>query len=113
MTPRPIAWPWIDASNPAGSRRRYTMQIGDREVTVTHMHEQHSLSEDAAVIGLWSNRFLEGSPAICQRKLDKGKVLGMGTCLIDALVEILDTKLIAGSSVEALLLDLPTGIEVS
>ena len=95
------------------SRRRYTLRIGNGEVTVSHMYEQLQLADGVEALGHWSSRFLDGSPAISLKKLGKGKVIYMGTYLNAALMALLDSDVLAGSGVEPLLPDLPPDVEVT
>ena len=94
------------------ARRRYTLKIGNREMTAAHMYELLSLGDDVETLGRWSNRFLSGRPVFTSRQVGRGAVLYLGTYLSEALVDALVSGAIAQAGVEPLLADLPLGVEV-
>jgi len=95
------------------ARRRYTLKIGNHEMTAAHMYELLTLADDVTAIGSWSNRFASGTPVLTSRLVGKGRVLYLGTYLTDEVVGALDADVFARSSVEPLLANVPAGVEVS
>lgn len=95
------------------SRRKYRFTFGNSEYTAAHMYEHLSLSDGAEPIGTWSNRFLEGQPAISARSLGKGRVVYMGTYLTEPLAEGFESQILAPAGVAPLVEGLPEGVEVS
>ncbi|KRA98034.1 beta-galactosidase [Devosia sp. Root685] len=94
------------------SSRKYTLKVGNQEMTAGHMYELLELSEGTETRGIWSNRFAEGRAAISLRKVGKGRVIYSGTYLTDALIESLLAEEFAIAGVEQILADKPEGIEV-
>jgi beta-galactosidase len=95
------------------ARRRYTLKIGNHEMTAAHMYELLTLADDVTPVGTWSNRFAAGQPAVTSRKVGKGRVVYLGTYLTDELVATLTIDLFAQAAVAPLLPDLPAGVEVT
>jgi beta-galactosidase len=95
------------------ARRRYTLKVGNREVTAAHMYELLELAVGTAAKATWGNRFAEGRAAIAHRQVGKGRVLYCGTYLTEALVDsfVADELRLAG--VSPLLADAPPGVEVA
>jgi beta-galactosidase len=95
------------------ARRRYTLKIGNHEMTAAHMYELLTLADDVTPVGTWSNRFAAGQPVVTSRKVGKGRVVYLGTYLTYDLVAVLSADLFAQAAVAPLLPDLPAGVEVT
>jgi beta-galactosidase len=95
------------------AQRRYTIKVGNHEVTAAHMYELLDLGEGVESIGTWSNRFAAGQAAATSRQVGKGRVVYVGTYLTEDLVATLMADLIAQAGVEPLLPNLPKGVEVT
>jgi beta-galactosidase len=95
------------------ARRRYTLKIGNHQMTAAHMYEQLALADDVATIGSWSNRFLSGQAVLTSRQVGKGRALYLGTYLTDEIVDALVADVFAQAGVEPLIPNVVPGIEVS
>lgn len=95
------------------ARRRYTLKIGNHEMTAAHMYELLSLADDVVALGTWSNRFASGQAALTSRQVGTGRALYLGTYLTEEVVDALVTDVFAQAGVEPLLPDVPAGVEVS
>ena len=95
------------------SRRLRRFTFGNRELDAGHFYENLAIAPDVEPIGLWSNRYAEGSPVITSRRVGKGRVLYVGTYLTADLVEVLAARVLADGGVAPLIADLPEGVEVS
>jgi len=93
--------------------RRYTMKLGNREVTAAQMYEWLKLSDGAEPLATWSNRFLDGQPAISTKTVGKGRVVYAGTYMTDALLDGFFADQLQRAGIAPLLADKPTGVEVS
>lgn len=99
---------------PASSaERKYHFTLGNEEFQAAHLYELLEIAPDTEVLGVWSNRFAAGSPAITARQVGKGRVVYVGTYLTPQLAEKLADVVLAKAGIEPLLPELPRGIEVS
>jgi beta-galactosidase len=95
------------------AKRRYTLRVGNREMTAAHMYELLELANDTEPLASWANRFAEGRAAISARKVGKGRVIYCGTYLTEELVDTFLAGEIRNAGVAPLLADKPEGIEVT
>ncbi|TIR43457.1 MAG: beta-galactosidase, partial [Mesorhizobium sp.] len=99
---------------PASSaERKYLFTLGNEEFQAAHLYEVLDVAPDTEVLGIWSNRFAAGSPAITARKVGQGRVVYVGTYLTPQLTEKLVDVVLAKAGIAPLLPDLPAGVEVS
>ncbi|TKB35709.1 MAG: beta-galactosidase, partial [Mesorhizobium sp.] len=98
----------IPPDRPAESSRRI------RRFTVgNHFYENLAVEPDVEIVGVWSNRYAAGTPAITSRAVGKGRVLYVGTYLTPELTAQLATRTFVDANVEPLVPDLPDGVEVT
>ncbi|MDQ0321956.1 beta-galactosidase [Pararhizobium capsulatum DSM 1112] len=99
---------------PAESNRRVRrFTVGNQELDAGYFYENLSINADVEAIGVWSNRYAEGTPVITSRTLGKGRVLYVGTYLTAELTHQLATRTFADADVVPLVPDLPDGVEVT
>ncbi|RWI92615.1 beta-galactosidase [Mesorhizobium sp.] len=99
---------------PASSaERKYLFTLGNEEFQAAHLFEVLDVAPDTEVLGIWSNRFAAGSPAITARQVGQGRVVYVGTYLTPQLTEKLVDVVLAKAGIAPLLPDLPAGVEVS
>ena len=91
--------------------RRFT--FGNRELDAGHFYENLAVADDVEVLGIWSNRYAEGQPAITSRRVGKGRVLYVGTYLTPDVIDALAARILSDAGVEPLVPDLPEGVEVT
>ncbi|MER8474824.1 beta-galactosidase [Mesorhizobium sp. M1163] len=104
----------IPPDRPAESSRRirrYT--FGNHEFDAGYFYENLAVEPEVEIIGVWSNRYAVGAPAITSRAVGKGRVLYVGTYLTPELTAQLATRTFADANVEPLVPDLPDGVEVT
>ena len=115
--------PWPDAymgahqpgvTLPAASAsRKYRFTLGNQEFTAGHLYEQLELAPGTTALGTWSNRFLQGTPAVTTRAHGTGRVVYVGTYLTPELAAGLVETICLPAGVHPLLPALPEGVEVS
>ncbi|MER9234329.1 beta-galactosidase [Mesorhizobium sp. M0622] len=104
----------IPPDRPAESSRRIRrFSVGNHEFDAGYFYENLAVEPDVEIIGVWSNRYAEGMPAITSRAVGKGRVLYVGTYLTSELTAQLATRTFADANVEPLVPDLPDGVEVT
>jgi beta-galactosidase len=104
----------IRARFPAESaKRRYTIKIGNREMTAAHMYELLELANGTEPLAAWGNRFAEGRAAISMRKVGKGRVIYSGTYLTEDLLDTFLAAELGRAGVVSLLAEKPAGLEVT
>ncbi len=114
-------WPdsYVGAHQPgsrlpaASASRKYTFTLGNQELTAAYLYEQLELAPDTQVLGHWSNRFLDGSPAITSRRHGRGQVVYVGIYLTPDLAAQVLAVVCLPAGVTPLVPDLPKGVEVS
>ena len=97
----------------ASASRKYRFSFGNQEFTAGHLYEKLELAPGTEVLGQWTNRWLEGSPAITSRKHGKGRVVYVGTYLTPELAAQLAETVCQPAGAVPLLPHLPEGVEVS
>lgn len=97
----------------SSSQRTYQMRVANGTATAQHLYEMIEVSEDTKVLGSWSDRFLEGTPMLTERKVGKGRAMYLATYLSQELVELLAAQVFPDVPVKPLIEDLPEGVEVS
>jgi len=95
------------------SRRRYTLRIGNEDYSAAHLYEVVKPVDDVEIAGTWSNRFLNGRPAITARAVGRGWVFYAGTYLTEAIAARLAGLAFQRSDVRPLIPDTPAGVEVT
>jgi beta-galactosidase len=94
-------------------KRRYTIKVGNREMTAAHMYELLELADGAEARATWGNRFAEGRAAISMRHVGKGRVIYSGTYLTEELVDTFLAEEMRNAGVKPLLANKPATVEVS
>ncbi|PLK73157.1 beta-galactosidase [Rhizobium sp. TH135] len=100
-------------SAPSSAQRIYTLDFAGRKLDAEHLYEQIETEPDVEILARWSNRFLSGEAAITRRKVGKGEVIYLATYLTPELVQTLDEEVLTPRSIDPLVEQLPTGVEVS
>ncbi len=114
-------WPdnYVGAHRPgrvpdaASAARKYRFTLGNTELTAGHLYEKLELAEGTEALGQWSNRWLEGSPAVTSRSHGKGRVVYVGTYLTPELAAALVETVCHPAGAVPLVAGLPAGVEVS
>lgn len=101
-----------DHRAPASSATRaYNFTLGNTSFRAAHLYEKLAMAPGTEALGLWSDRFLAGTPMATRRRQGKGQVIYLGTYLTEDLARhLLETEL---SAVAPLIQGLPEGVEVS
>lgn len=104
----------IPPDRPAeSSRRSRRFALGNQDLEAAHFYENLAVDADVEAIGIWSNRYAEGTPVITSRSLGKGRVLYVGTYLTEDLTHQLAARTFAQAGITPLVPDLPDGVEVT
>lgn len=104
----------IPPDRPAeSSRRSRRFSLGNQDLEAAHFYENLAVDADVEAIGIWSNRYAEGTPVITSRSLGKGRVLYVGTYLTEDLTHQLAARTFAQAGITPLVPDLPDGVEVT
>ncbi|OBZ96589.1 beta-galactosidase [Pararhizobium polonicum] len=104
----------IPPDRPAESSRRIRrFTFGNRELDAGYFYENLAVDSDVEALGVWSNRYAEGTPVITSRTVGKGRVLYVGTYLTPELTHQLTTRTFADADVAPLVAGLPEGVEVT
>ncbi|MER9678957.1 beta-galactosidase [Mesorhizobium sp. M0184] len=104
----------IPPDRPAESSRRIRrFTIGNHEFDAGYFYENLAVEPEVEIVGIWSNRYAAGTPAITSRAVGKGRVLYVGTYLTPELTAQLATRTFVDANVEPLVPDLPDGVEVT
>ncbi|MDR7030578.1 beta-galactosidase [Rhizobium rosettiformans] len=113
MTPQAGLYDNPNRPAPSSAERIYALDFAGRRLEVEHLYEQIETEPDVEILARWSNRFLEGEPAVTRRKVGKGEVVYVATYLTPDLVEALEEQVLLPRGVSPLLNNLPAGIEVT
>ncbi|MES2435772.1 MAG: beta-galactosidase [Pseudomonadota bacterium] len=97
----------------SSAARVYSFNLGNREFRAAHLYEKLDLAPGTEVLGHWSNRFLQGSPAITARNHGAGRIIYVATYLTAELAEQLVETICQPAGATPLLPNLPAGVEVS
>lgn len=97
----------------ASAGRKYRFRFGNQDLTAGHLYEKLELLPGTEALAQWSNRWLEGSPAITSRRHGKGRVVYVGTYLTKELAAQLTETVCQPAGALPLLPELPPGVEVS
>ena len=104
----------IPPDRPAESSRRIRrFTFGNREFEAGYFYENLAIDADVDALGIWSNRYAEGTPVVTSRAVGKGHVLYVGTYLTPELTQQLATRTFADANVTPLVAGLPEGVEVT
>lgn len=96
----------------SSTQRRYRMRYGNEEFDASHLYEKLILADDVEPLAEWSNRFLEGEPAVTRRQVAKGQAVYIGSYLGNELARKLTDHVIIDAGVSPLLPQVPAGIEL-
>ena len=97
----------------ASASRQYRFTLGNQEFTAARRYEKLALAQGTKVLGQWSTRCHEGTPAITARSHGTGRVVYVGTYLTPELAAQPIEVVCAPAGVVPLLPNLPAGVEVS
>lgn len=84
----------------------------DTPVDGEHWIESLAVESDVEVLGRWRGQWLNGQPAVTQRKLGRGRVVYAGAWLTPSLAQTLLPDLLEFAEVKPLINDLPPSVEV-
>lgn len=102
------------AQPPACSAGRpYHMRYGNVSFRAAHLYEKLILEDDVDPLATWSDRWLEGTAVLTQRKIGKGSGHYLGTYLTDELAERIVDNLFIPAGIVPLLPDMPEGVELT
>ncbi len=114
---------WPDRTNGAhvpaqvpqatSATRSYHHSIGNSDFKAAHLYEALDMAPGTEALGIWSNRFLKGTPSATSRRHGAGRVIYLGTYLTEELAEALDPVALAPAGAVPLIAALPEGVEVS
>jgi beta-galactosidase len=101
-------------SRPAESAERaYHLRLGNRDLRAAHLYEALELDPGTEALARWSDRHLDGTPAVTLRAVGRGRVVYVGTYLTADLADALSGALFTQAGIAPLVPDLPPGLEVS
>lgn len=94
------------------AQRAYTLRFGNQDLRAGHLYEALDLAGDVTPLATWSSRFLDGSAAITERRIGKGRACYVATSPDQAMAQEIIAKILLPAGVAPLLEDMPEGIEL-
>jgi beta-galactosidase len=89
------------------------VQTGNGSLLAGYLYEEILPDPGTETLATWAESWLEGTPAVTQRRLGLGRAIYVGTYLTPDLADWLLDSILAQAGVTPLLPDVPAGVEIA